>query len=118
VLLAAVGLYAVMSVAVATREHEFGVRTALGATPGALLRLVLRNGLAQTGLGLLLGVVLALALSLAMGSVVEALGSTKVIDPPSIIGACVVLAIVSVLACMVPALRASRVEPMQALRGE
>lgn len=118
VLLAGAGLYAVISVAVATREHEFGVRTALGATPGALLRLVLRDGLVQTCIGLVLGVILALALSVAMGSVVEALGSTKVIDPPSIVGACVVLAIVGFLACMAPALRAARIEPIQALRGE
>lgn len=118
VLLAAAGLYAVMSVAVATREHEFGVRTALGATPSALLRLVLRDGLMQTGIGLVLGVILALALSVAMSSVVEALGSTRVIDPPSIIGACIVLAIVGLLACTLPALRAARVEPMSALRGE
>jgi predicted permease len=117
-LLAGAGLYAVMAVAVATREHEFGVRTALGATPAALLRLVLRDGLVQTGIGLVLGVILALALSVAMSSVVEALGSTRVIDPPSIIGACVVLAIVGLLACALPALRAARVEPMRALRGE
>lgn len=118
VLLAAAGLYAVMSVAVATREHEFGVRTALGATPSALLRLVLRDGLVQTGIGLVLGVILALALSVAMSSAVEALGSTRVIDPPSIVGACIVLALVGLLACMLPALRAARVEPMNALRGE
>ncbi|TAN03578.1 MAG: FtsX-like permease family protein [Rhodanobacteraceae bacterium] len=117
-LLAGVGLYAVMSVAVAAREHEFGVRTALGATPRALLRLVLREGLMQTGIGLVLGVILALALSIAMGSVVEAMGSTRVIDPPSIIGACVVLAIAGLLACALPALRAARVPPMRALRGE
>ncbi|HEX5354365.1 MAG TPA: ABC transporter permease, partial [Rhodanobacteraceae bacterium] len=117
-LLAGAGLYAVMSVAVATREHEFGVRTALGATPAALLRLVLRDGLVQTGIGLVLGVVLALALSVAMSSVVEALGSTRVIDPPSIIGVCIVLAITGLLACALPALRAARVEPMRALRGE
>jgi len=117
-LLAGVGLYAVMSVAVAAREHEFGVRTALGATPGALLRLVLREGLMQTGIGLMLGMALALTLSIAMSSVVEALGSTRVVDPPSIIGACVVLAIAGLLACALPALRAARVPPMRALRGE
>lgn len=117
-LLAGVGLYAVMSVAVAAREHEFGVRTALGATPRALLRLVLREGLMQTGIGLVLGVILALGLSVVMSSVVESLGSTRVIDPPSIIGACVVLAVAGLLACALPALRAARVPPMQALRGE
>jgi len=117
-LLAAVGLFAVMAVAVAAREHEFGVRTALGATPGTLLRLVLREGLAQTGIGLVLGVILALALSVAMSSVVEAMGSTHLIDPSSIVAACVVLAIAGLLACALPALRAARAQPMRALRGE
>lgn len=117
-LLATVGLYAVIAVAVTAREHEFGVRTALGATPGALLRLVLREGLAQTGIGLMLGVILALALSVAMSSVVEAMGSTRVIDPASIIGACLILTLSGTLACLLPALRAARVPPMRALRGE
>jgi putative ABC transport system permease protein len=117
-LLAGVGLYAVMSVAVAAREHEFGVRTALGATPWALLRLVLREGLLQTGIGLVLGVILALSLSVAMRSIVEALGSTRVIDPPSIVVACAILALSGLLACLLPALHAARVPPMRALRGE
>ena len=104
--------------AVAAREHELGVRTALGATPGALLRLMLREGLAQTAIGLVLGVTLSLTLSVAMSSVVEAMGSTRVIDPPSILAACIVLGITSLLACTLPALRAARVQPIRALRGE
>ena len=116
--LAAIGLYAVMAVAVAAREHEFGVRTALGATPGSLLRLVLREGLTQTIIGLVLGVILSLTLSVAMSSVVEAMGSTRVIDPPSILAACIVLGITGLLACTLPALRAAHAQPMRALRGE
>ncbi|KZC20685.1 MULTISPECIES: ADOP family duplicated permease [Rhodanobacter] len=116
-LLAAAGMYAVMAVAVAAREREFGVRSALGAAPSRLTRLVLRSGLWQITLGLALGVGLALALSGVLRAVLEDIGRSAV-DPVALVGVCVLLAIAGLLACLLPALRAGRVHPMRALRGE
>ncbi|TPG47382.1 FtsX-like permease family protein [Rhodanobacter glycinis] len=116
-LLAAAGMYAVMAVAVAAREREFGVRSALGAAPSRLTRLVLRSGLWQIALGLVLGVGLALALSGVLRAVLEDIGRSAV-DPVALAGVCVLLAIAGLLACLIPALRAGRVHPMRALRGE
>ena len=116
-LLAGVGMYAVMAVAVAAREREFGVRAALGASPRRLLLLVLRGGLLQIALGLAAGVVLGAAGSGVLRAVVVQLGRS-VFDPWSILAACVVLGSAGVLACLLPAVRAGRVQPMRALRGE
>lgn len=117
-LLAMAGMYAVMAVSVAAREREFGVRMALGAAPARLLRLVLLGGLAQIGLGLLLGVALSWSLSGVLRAVMEQLNSTHAFDPLATVGVCVTLALAGLLACLLPALRASRVQPMRALRGE
>jgi predicted permease len=116
-LLAGVGMYAVMAVAVAAREREFGVRAALGASPHRLLLLVLRGGLLQIVLGLAAGVVLSMAGSGVLRAVVVQLGRS-VFDPWSILAACAVLVCSGLLACLVPALRAGQVHPMRALRGE
>jgi ABC-type antimicrobial peptide transport system, permease component len=116
-LLAGVGMYAVMAVAVAAREREFGVRAALGASPRRLLLLVLRGGLLQIVLGLAAGVVLGAAGSGVLRAVVVQLGRS-VFDPWSILAASVVLGSAGVLACLVPAVRAGRTAPMHALRGE
>ncbi len=116
-LLAGVGVYAVMAVAVAAREREFGVRAALGAAPRGLLMLVLRAGLVQIVLGLLAGFVLGFLGSGVLRAVVVQLGRS-VFDPWSIAAAAAVLALSGLLACLLPALRASRVQPMRALRGE
>ena len=116
-LLAGVGMYAVMAVAVAAREREFGVRAALGAAPRRLLLVVLYGGLLQIGLGLLAGVVLGALGSGVLRAVVAQLGRS-VFDPWSIAAACAVLAVAGVLACLVPAVRAGRTAPMHALRGE
>jgi predicted permease len=115
-LLAGVGMYAVMAVAVAAREREFGVRAALGAAPRRLLLLVLRGGLLQIAFGLLAGVMLGAAGSGVLRAVVVQLGRS-VFDPWSIVVACVVLACAGLLACVVPAVRAGRTAPMHALRG-
>jgi predicted permease len=116
-LLAAAGMYAVMAVAVAAREREFGVRSALGAAPSRLARLVLRSGARQIALGLVLGVGLALALSGVLRAILEDVGRSTV-DPIALVGVCVLLAIAGLLACLLPAVRAGRVQPMRALRGE
>jgi predicted permease len=116
-LLAGAGIYAVMAVAVASREREFGVRAALGAAPRGLLLLVLRAGLLQVALGLLVGTALGIAGSRVLHAVVVQLGRS-VFDPWSIVGACAVLACAGLLACLAPAVRARRTAPMRALRGE
>ncbi|MBD8871322.1 ADOP family duplicated permease [Rhodanobacter sp. DHB23] len=118
-LLAAAGLYAVMAVAVAAREREFGVRMALGAAPRRLLGLVLRGGLVQIVVGLVIGVAIALGASHAMAVLLMSLlGRGSAFDPVAMFGVCVVLAVAGLLACLLPALRAARVAPMRALRGE
>lgn len=116
-LLAGVGMYAVMAVAVAARERELGVRAALGAAPRRLLLMVLYGGLLQIALGLLAGVVLGALGSGVLRAVVAQLGRS-VLDPWAILAACVVLACAGLLACLVPAVRAGRTAPMHALRGE
>jgi putative ABC transport system permease protein len=118
-LLAAAGLYAVMAVAVAAREREFGVRMALGAAPRRLLGLVLRGGLIQIGMGLVIGVAMALATVHAMAvTLTMLLGRSDAFDPTVMFGVCAVLAVAGLLACMWPAMRAARVAPMRALKGE
>ena len=117
--LAAAGMYAVMAVAVTAREREFGVRTALGAAPVRLLRLVLRGGLAQIALGLALGVVVAFGFSRLLSAVLMAmLGASNALDSVTVVVVCAVLAVAGLLACLFPALRAARVQPMRALRGD
>ncbi|HET8898396.1 MAG TPA: ADOP family duplicated permease [Rhodanobacteraceae bacterium] len=119
VLLAAAGLYAVMAVAVAAREREFGVRMALGAAPARLLHLVLRGGLRQIAAGLALGVVAAWSLARVLSQLLMTLiGHGGALDPLVMLGAAVVLLLAGLLACLLPALRAARVAPMRALRGE
>jgi predicted permease len=114
-LLSAVGLYAVVAVASSARQREFGVRSALGARAGGLLGLVLRDGLRQVALGLALGLVAALALS----RVLEAfLAGTSASDPLVLLAVAGVLAVVALLACLLPALRAARANPITALRQD
>ncbi|MGS0999451.1 ADOP family duplicated permease [Rhodanobacter sp. UC4451_H18] len=118
-LLAAAGLYAVMAVAVAAREREFGVRMALGAAPVRLLRLVLRGGLVQIAAGLALGVAAAWLMARAVSQVLMTLiGRGGALDPLVMLGVAVVLAVAGLLACLLPAWRAASVAPMRALRGE
>ncbi|MGH8080129.1 MAG: ADOP family duplicated permease [Lysobacter sp.] len=114
-LLASVGLYAVMAVAVAARRHEFGVRAALGASQSRLLKQVLREAGWQVGIGLAIGLAIAMALSRLLSSFLFEIG---VADPPAIVAVMLALSISGLLASLLPALRAARVEPMQALRVE
>ena len=114
-LLAAIGLYSVMSYAVSQRTQEMGIRMALGAQPGDVLGLVLRAGLGLAVPGLLAGSVIAVAAArLARGWLVNVSAS----DPLTFASAAVFLAVVAALASYVPALRAMRVDPVVALRNE
>jgi predicted permease len=116
-LLAAAGMYAVMAVAVAAREREFGLRSALGAAPSRLVRVVLQGGLAQVGIGLAMGVLLSVALSGVLRTVVQQQGLQRMVDPLAIAGVCLCLAVSGLLACLLPALRAAGVHPMRALQA-
>lgn len=115
--LAAVGMYAVMAVATTARQREFGVRLALGASPAKLSGLVLRGGLVQVGIGLAVGTCLALGMSGMLRTVLMQIGRS-VFDAPAMLAVVCVLVLAGLLASLVPALRASRIQPIQALRGE
>jgi ABC-type antimicrobial peptide transport system permease subunit len=112
--LAAVGLHSVVSYTVAQRTNEFGIRMALGARRGDLLRIVFRSALGSVGIGISAGVALALALNHIMATWVH--GNTW--DPVILLAGTVLLGLVSGLACAIPARRASKVDPMIALRCE
>jgi putative ABC transport system permease protein len=113
--LALVGLYGVMAYTVNQRQKEFGVRAALGASAAGLLRLVLAEGLWMTAIGAAIGVLLASVLSRLMTA---HLFGVEPVDPVLYAGVTLLLAAVASLACGVPALRAARVDPAAALRGE
>ena len=112
-LLAAVGIYGVMSYSVAARTREFGVRMALGAGPREILRLVLREGLGLTLAGMGLGLAASLAFTRLLGSLLFGVTAT---DPLTFGGATLVLTATAVLACSVPAWRSVRLQPVRALR--
>lgn len=114
-LLACIGLYAVMAVAVAGRTHEFGVRAALGATKRRLLSQVLKEAGMQVGIGLAIGLGLAMAVS---GLLQKYLFEVSTADPIAIAAVLLALSLAALAATLVPAVRASAVHPMQALRAE
>ncbi|MFP5378593.1 MAG: ABC transporter permease [Vicinamibacteria bacterium] len=111
--LATVGLYGVMSFAVSRRTSEIGVRMALGAAGRDVLRLVLAQGLWQVGVGILLGAGLAAALGSAMSLLFFGVQPR---DPATYVVVGAVLAATGLVACLIPARRAARVDPMEALR--
>jgi putative ABC transport system permease protein len=113
--LAAVGLYGLIAYGVAQRTREFGIRTALGASQGEVLRLVLREGAILTGAGLALGLAGAGATARLLQTMVYA---TSVYDPLVFLGVPVLLAAVAAAACLLPARRAARIDPIVALRAE
>ncbi len=113
--LAAAGIYGVLSGSVAERTREMGVRSALGASSGMLLRLILRQGLTLTALGAAIGLVGAVAAGKAIRSM---LFGVTALDGVTYAAVIALLTAVSALACAVPALRASRVDPALTLRAE
>jgi predicted permease len=114
-LLAAVGVYGVISYGVSQRTQEIGIRVALGAGDGNVLRLVVGHAAQLTGVGLLLGLTGALALSRVIAGQLFQVSPT---DPPTLATGIVLLAFVAVLAAALPARRAARVDPAVALRAE
>jgi putative ABC transport system permease protein len=114
-LLAGVGLYGVMAYSVSQRTREIGIRMALGADPGGVLRIVMREGLLLALLGIGAGLAIALA---AAPQIAPLLYQVSPADPVSIAGAALFLLVVAVLASLIPALRATRVDPIRALRQE
>jgi putative ABC transport system permease protein len=114
-LLAAVGVYSVMAYAVTQRTGEIGVRMALGASPASILRLVLHAGAVQVATGLALGIVGAFAASRLLQ---QALYEVKPFDPAVFAAVAGCFALVAAVACVIPARRATRVDPMEALRAE
>ena len=112
--LGAVGLHSVVSYTVAQRTNEFGIRTALGAQRGDLLRMVFRSAFESLGVGIVAGV----ALSLALGQIVAKWAQGNPRDPVILVAGAILLGLVSGLACAIPARRASKVDPMIALRSE
>jgi predicted permease len=113
--LACIGLYGVLSYNVTRRTGEMGVRMALGAQRFGILRLVIRDALVVTGIGVLVGLGAAWAATRVLGSMLYGLSPR---DPVTMIGAAIVLIAVATLAAFIPAWRASRVDPMTALRYE
>jgi predicted permease len=115
VLLAAIGLYGLISYSVAERTNEIGIRMALGARPVDVLQMILKQGAKLALIGAGVGIVVGMLLMRAMASVLYGVSSA---DPLSFAGAAVLLLLVAMLACYIPARRATRVDPMIALRYE
>jgi len=112
-LLAAIGLYGVMSYTVSQRTRELGLRMALGANGSDLLWLVMSHGIALTAAGVALGAGAALGLTWLMGNLLYKVSPR---DPLAFVSACLVMSIASLAACFLPAWRATRTDPVRALR--
>jgi len=114
-LLAAVGIYGVISYSVAQRQREIGIRMALGARPDQVLALIVRQGMRPALLGLVAGTFVAAGLTRFMRSL---LFQVSAIDPIVFIGVAFLLAAIAVVACFLPARRAASLDPVATLRSE
>jgi putative ABC transport system permease protein len=114
-LLAAVGIFGVMNYSVTLRTHEIGIRVALGAQQGRVLMLILKQGLLLTLIGIGIGLAGALALTRVMSGLLFGVDAT---DPATFVVIALLLAVVSLITCYIPARRATKVDPMIALRYE
>jgi putative ABC transport system permease protein len=115
VLLAAVGIYGIMTFSVAQRTHEIGVRMALGARNSDVFRMVLRNGFSLALIGVVVGLAISFVATRLLSSLLFEVSTT---DPVIFLFDAFVLVSVSLLACYIPARRATRVDPLEALRYE
>ncbi|HEV2490535.1 MAG TPA: FtsX-like permease family protein, partial [Candidatus Acidoferrales bacterium] len=113
--LCSIGIYGVMAHAVAQRTHEIGIRMALGAEPGRVMRLVIGQGLKLALIGIAVGILAAFGVT---GSLASELYQVTAKDPLTFVGVPILFAFVAAAACYVPARRAMRVDPMIALRYE
>jgi len=121
--LAGIGIYSVISYTVTQRTHEIGIRVALGASQPSITQMVVRQGLVLAGIGVALGLAGALVITRVLSSLpvdvrVPLLFDVRPFDPPTLTSVSVILVVVALAACYVPARRASRVDPMVALRHE
>ena len=114
-LLAALGIYGVISYAVSQRTRELGIRVALGATRDRIVRLVIREGVWLAGFGVVLGIFASLALTRALASLTFGVGK---VDPVTLVAAPVTLMAAALLGCYLPARRAAKVDPVIAMRNE
>jgi putative ABC transport system permease protein len=113
--MAAVGLYAAISYSVSQRTHEMGIRMALGARPGDLLRLILGQGMALTAIGVAVGMAGALLLSRFLTTLLHGVSAT---DPSTFAVLSFFVLAIALLACYMPARKAAKVNPIEALRCE
>jgi putative ABC transport system permease protein len=117
--LAAVGIYGVLNYSVNQRRHEIGIRMALGAQPSHILKMIVGQGMILTAIGLGIGLVAALLLAFFLTSRIEGfLFGVSSTDLSIFIGIPLLLGLVSLLSCYIPARRATKVDPMVALRTE
>jgi len=115
IVLAAVGLYGVLAFIVSRRTREIGVRMALGATRSSVFRLVVGHGLRLTVIGAAIGIAAAFGIAKGLSSI---LFGVEVHDPVTLAGATAILLLCATAACLIPAVRATRVDPVRALKYE